>query len=87
MLYLAKPGKVFFNGKPVNFRKQTAGLAAIVDSKLPGQLSLLHFFLRQQTRERQKFSTGVGTGQLYGSSNLSEKPANYGTLGKLSLGC
>lgn len=45
MLYRAKPGKVFFYGKAVDFRKQTAGLAAIVDSELPGQLSLGHWFV------------------------------------------
>ena len=45
MLYKAKPRKVFYYGKPVDFRKQTIGLAALIDSELPGELTEGHWFV------------------------------------------
>ena len=45
MLYKAKPKKIFYYGKPVDFRKQTIGLATLVDSELPGELREGHWFV------------------------------------------
>jgi transposase len=45
MLYRSRPKKVFYYGKAVDFRKQTVGLAAIVDTELPGELAAGHWFV------------------------------------------
>ena len=45
MLYKARPRKIFYYGKPVDFRKQALGLAALVDSELPGELKEGHWFV------------------------------------------
>ena len=37
MLYLTKPKKVYFHLDPVDFRKQTNGLCAIVHGEFPNQ--------------------------------------------------
>lgn len=45
MLYRSRPKKVFYYGKPVDFRKQALGLAAIVDLELPGEIEQGHWFV------------------------------------------
>jgi transposase len=45
MLYRTKPKKVFYYGKAVDFRKQSMGLAVIVDLELPGELQQGHWFV------------------------------------------
>lgn len=45
MLYKLKPKKVFYYGRPVDFRKQMIGLACLVDAELPGELREGHWFV------------------------------------------
>lgn len=45
MLYRAKPRKIFYYGKPVDFRKQGVSLAALVDAEMPGELKEGHWFV------------------------------------------
>ena len=45
MLYRSRPTKVFYYGKPVDFRKHALGLAALVDSEMPGEMRSGHWFV------------------------------------------
>ncbi len=45
MLYRSRPTKVFYYGKPVDFRKQALGLAALVDGEMPGEMRAGHWFV------------------------------------------
>jgi transposase len=63
MLYRSRPKKVFYYGKAVDFRKQTMGLAAIVDSELPGELRAGHWFAfisRDKSKAKILYWRGTG---------------------------
>lgn len=45
MLYRSKPKKVYFYGRPVDFRKQTAGLAIIVEAEFAGEIFQGNWFV------------------------------------------
>jgi len=63
MLFRSKPKKVFYYGKAVDFRKQTAGLAAIVDLELPGELTAGHWFVfASADKKKAKILYWRGTG-------------------------
>lgn len=63
MLYRSRPGKVFYYGKPVDFRKQTMGLAAIIDLELPGEMRGGHWFVFVSTdKKKAKIIYWRGTG-------------------------
>lgn len=53
MLFRSRPKKVFYYGTAVDFRKQTVGLAAIVDSELPGELMQGHWFVFVSSDKRK----------------------------------
>ena len=63
MLYRSKPSKVFYYGKPVDFRKQALGLAALVDLELPGEMRQGHWFVFVSTdKKKAKILYWRGTG-------------------------
>jgi transposase len=63
MLYHAKPEKVFYYGRPVDFRKQAMGLAALVDTELPGELKAGHWFVFiSSDKKKAKILYWRGTG-------------------------
>jgi transposase len=45
VLYRKRPKKIFYYGRAVDFRKQSLGLAVIVDTELPGELRAGHWFV------------------------------------------
>lgn len=53
MLYKAKPKKIFYYGKPVDFRKQAVSLAALVDAEMPGELKEGHWFIFFSTDKKK----------------------------------
>lgn len=63
MLYRSRPKTVFYYGKAVDFRKQTMGLAAIVDLELPGEMRAGHWFVFVSTdKKKAKILYWRGTG-------------------------
>jgi transposase len=63
MLYRRRPEKIFYYGKPVDFRKQTMGLAAIVDAELPGEMQHGHWFVFVSSdKKKAKILYWRGTG-------------------------
>lgn len=69
MLYRSRPKKVFYYGKPIDFRKQALGLAVIVDSELPGEMKQGHWFVFISSDKRKAKilywrGTGVALWQL-----------------------
>lgn len=63
MLFRTRPKKIFYYGKPVDFRKQTTGLAAIVDLELPGELAAGHWFVfASADKKKAKILYWRGTG-------------------------
>ena len=63
MLFRSRPKKVFYYGKPVDFRKQAFGLAAIVDLELPGEMRAGNWFVFVSTdKKKAKILYWRGTG-------------------------
>ena len=63
MLFRTRPKKIFYYGKAVDFRKQTAGLATLVDLELPGELASGHWFVfASADKKKAKILYWRGTG-------------------------
>lgn len=97
MLYHSRPKKIYYYGKPVDFRKQTSGLGILVDAEFPGELIQGSWFLFvAQDRKKAKIlywrDTGFALWQFrlekelfdLGSPRfLSNRPVSWRDLGRL----
>lgn len=75
MLYKDRPKKIFYYGLPVDFRKQTAGLAALVDAEMPGQLRKDYWFVffandKKKAKILYWRGTGLALWQLHLDSDI-----------------
>ncbi len=63
MLYQNRPSKIYYYGEPIDFRKQTMGLATLVDLELPGELMAGHWFVFvSRDKKKAKILYWRGTG-------------------------
>ena len=80
VLHRSRPKKVFYYGKAVDFRKQSLGLAVIVDTELPGELRAGHWFVFvSRDKKKAKILYWRGTGVALWQIRLERDPFKVGS--------